>query len=351
MWLDFLQLWWASPETKQDNSGSIPNGNEYLPGLNLSEKVEVIISWISYLHFHKGYNAQSIASHLSGIRSFFIEGGYENEFFLDLRVSKAKAGCLKMDAETGRSSLTKLPLPTVVFDSMLTAARSEHTLRGGSLAIGLILAMMCLLRCSEYTAASGNPHTIKGKNVEFWLETQQRYVASFLAHLLTETERSDISEVRITIPSSKTDRLGNGHQISFPRDSGSPQVRILHELLLWALMARSLVNDPFTSFRLGEGGKLITLTRSRVSNCIKASVLRFGLNPAFFSTHSLRITGATRLRAAGVSDQTIMRMGRWVSIASCCEYQRENLVERTMVTSILANSKELDVGDIRRMLN
>ena len=48
---------------------------------------------------------------------------------------------------------------------------------------------------------------------------------------------------------------------------------------------------------------------------IKMTTTRLGFNHEFFSTHSLRIGGASALAAAGVPDYIIQTMGRWKSLA------------------------------------
>lgn len=319
---------------------------------SVNDKVTVVNSWISFMHFAKGFTAQTIASYMSGVRSFFLEEGRESEFFLDVRVSKAKAGCARLDGLSDRESLAKLAIPTIMFESMLAEARGQGTLQGDALAIGLVLGLVCLLRCSEYTVGGTTTnHSIKSSGVEFWMSTQERYVASWQVRQLSSAETTGITEVRVTIPSSKTDQRGGGYQINFNGDSGNPKMAVLQELLDWSRAAYSQAGDHFTSFRPQEGtGKVQILTRARVAGCIKRGAARHGLNPQYFSTHSVRITGATRLRAAGVGDQTIMRMGRWVSVASCCAYQRESEEERTKVTAILAKGEGYDLSDARRAL-
>lgn len=320
----------------------------FLGGLTTNQKVAIALGFVSYLHLDKGYNGQGIASHLSGVRSAFIDEGEESEWFLDLRISRVKAGCLKRDALEGRVSESKLPIPTAVFEAMIATARQEGKTKARGLEIGLTLAMVCLLRCSEFTSGAAK-HTIRAENVEFWLGKSQRYCFSSRVHLLTIAEKREIVEVRITIPSSKTDRLGAGYRITFDASSGMPEIPLLKELLQWSFLSKSTDKDHFTSYR-EVGGGIVKLTRGRVTRSIKSAAKGYDLDPIFFSTHSIRITGATRLRAAGATDQTIMRMGRWSSITACGLYQRENATERARVTSILVKGDGFGLADFRRTL-
>lgn len=341
-WLIFLQMWHGRVNPLA--------GDGFLGGIILNQKVAIVLGFVSYLHSDKGFNGQGIASHLSGVRSAFIDEGEESEWFLDLRISRVKAGCLKRDALEGRESESKLPLPKVVFEAMVATAQQEGTTKANGLEIGLVLAMVCLLRCSEFTSGKAK-HTIRAENIEFWLSRSQRYCLSSQVHLLTGAERNEIIEVRITIPSSKTDRMGAGYRITFDASSGMPEIPLLQKLLQWSLLSMSTDKDHFTSYREIRGeGTAVKLTRGKVTRSIKTAAKAFDLDPIFFSTHSIRITGATRLRAAGATDQTIMRMGRWASITACCLYQRENATERTAVTSILAKGGGFGIEDFRRTI-
>ena len=65
-------------------------------------------------------------------------------------------------------------------------------------------------------------------------------------------------------------------------------------------------------------GRNVTL--SHTSKCIKRHALRLGLNPELYASHSIRIGGATALRAEGFSLQEIMLHGGWTSEQGCLRY-------------------------------
>ena len=70
-----------------------------------------------------------------------------------------------------------------------------------------------------------------------------------------------------------------------------------------------------------------------VNSLIKKLMARVGVGDEGFSTHSLRIGGATALFAAGASETVIRTMGRWSSdihrlyvracFEQCCEWTRK----------------------------
>ena len=55
------------------------------------------------------------------------------------------------------------------------------------------------------------------------------------------------------------------------------------------------------------------LTRSFYSRRLKEALMKIGINPSKYDTHSGRIGGATMLWDAGFSDAQIKRFGRWKS--------------------------------------
>ena len=72
----------------------------------------------------------------------------------------------------------------------------------------------------------------------------------------------------------------------------------------------------------------------------------FHLRPAGFSSHSFRIGGATHLRAAGVDDGTIMRMGRWKSLPACLGYQAASTHANDRVLGLLSSPGNFTTRDV-----
>ncbi|KAG3112375.1 hypothetical protein PI124_g8408 [Phytophthora idaei] len=59
------------------------------------------------------------------------------------------------------------------------------------------------------------------------------------------------------------------------------------------------------------------VSAGEVAKIVKAAAQEEGLDPTRFSTHSVRIGGATKLLNAGVDSLTTKVLGRWLS--SCFE--------------------------------
>ena len=82
---------------------------------------------------------------------------------------------------------------------------------------------------------------------------------------------------------------------------------------------------------------------------IKKIVTAFGFDSSRFSTHSLRIGGASALAAAGVPDYIIQLMGRWKSICFLMYIRLANQAYRKAIDA-LTDSSILTVDHMRQMI-
>jgi len=73
------------------------------------------------------------------------------------------------------------------------------------------------------------------------------------------------------------------------------------------------------------------VTRDDIDDVIKATATQLGLAPSDFSTHSLRVGGATHLASRGVPADTLRCWGRWQSEQGMVRYSRLGEERRTMI--------------------
>ncbi len=78
------------------------------------------------------------------------------------------------------------------------------------------------------------------------------------------------------------------------------------------------------------------LSYSTFQKAIKTVAISLGLDPSRYSSHSLRIGGASVMAAAGLPDYVIQLIGRWKSLAFLT-YIRSNLSMFTKALSVLSN--------------
>lgn len=93
-------------------------------------------------------------------------------------------------------------------------------------------------------------------------------------------------------------------------------------------------SDP--AFCLPQQRKLVPVTYFQLQNFIKSSVLRVGLNPSQFSSHSLRRAGASWAFKAKVSGELIQAHGDWASEAYL-RYLELSFSQRMSVAQSMTN--------------
>ena len=118
----------------------------------------------------------------------------------------------------------------------------------------------------------------------------------------------------VLIRKSKTDLRGSLHA---RRATGTAHCPVAAYLRYRASMPASSPDGPALRTRGGAA-----LTRDHVNRFIHVVVSERGIDPSFYSSHSLRIGGACAAHAAGVGDAWVLREARWKSLKSLLRYIR-----------------------------
>ena len=150
------------------------------------------------------------------------------------------------------------------------------------------LAFYALLRVSEFTAPS-------------------RF--TFFPHrtLLVRDAKIQHHTISLRIRASKTDQKRKGQTVLIDC-TGTPSCPAT---LLTRYMTHSQHLRPSVPiFQFKDGSYL---TPSRFTAVLKQALTAVGTNPRHFSSHSLRIGGATAAAAAGTEPAIIQELGRWRS--------------------------------------
>jgi hypothetical protein len=157
-----------------------------------------------------------------------------------------------------------------------------------------------------------------------------------------------LEEILIDVLSAKNDASGAGHRLWFlrvreaSRPAGQP-FDLTEDMWAFSVRARPEPDGSFFAYRGGP-----RLSYYLFEKEIKLTAKSLGLNPDFFSTHSLRIAGASALAAAGQPDYIIQTMGRWWSLAFLA-YVRLASSAYNAALSSMCNMATLTVTDLRRI--
>lgn len=167
---------------------------------------------------------------------------------------------------------------------------------------GILLAYFFLLRRSEYLFIGSKRHNyiLKLGHIRFFDDKGSR------------ASRDTAASVGIKLQGAKNNQYGR-EECCFHSRSGDP---VLCPVLAaqWIFKAAQSVGTradmPALSTSLTTG-----ITANDVSTAIKTAAIRTSQDPSRFSTHSIRIGGATALLNAGADRLVIKLLGRWLSNA------------------------------------
>ena len=177
--------------------------------------------------------------------------------------------------------------------TVLNTGSAEHHAVNTAMTIDTVI----LGRASEYLPMPSDHH-IQSQDVRFRLVNLKDIPASDA----WQYSLANVHSVIITARSAKNDQEGYGSRFQYIKGplTATCVFDPTSDLFSWAVSAEPLPDHPFLSFR-GEW----TLRHKMMTDGIKRTVKSLGQNPRLYPTHEIRITSASTLAAAGVSDSVI----------------------------------------------
>ncbi len=182
--------------------------------------------------------------------------------------------------------------------------------------VAITLAYVFLWRVSQYTAQGKNSgrtdHNLMAEDVLFKLRgtAPANHRAHRFPWQLRGLSPTTVESALLVIRSSKSDVAGRGQYLHLARRT-SDEATFLETLVIQCQESGVRPGDPlFISYRFGTSKRL----NSRMINEAlhdTAVDLGFGELGFAFSSHGLRIGGATELRASGRSSEEIRILGGW----------------------------------------
>jgi hypothetical protein len=167
-----------------------------------------------------------------------------------------------------------------------------------------------------------------------------------------EARKEEIVSVLFVVRSSKTKE---GRYLYLGRHSDI-ESRTIDDVAEWARVSEVRRGDPFLSrWEMGKNNqrRRKCLTREMINTTLKDLARKTGLDGVefAFSSHSLRIGGATSMMAVGESQTSVKRAGGWARTSSCDEiYELNTPADRGALSITSSQFKVLGTNDVRRML-
>jgi hypothetical protein len=158
---------------------------------------------------------------------------------------------------------------------------------------------------------------------------------------------SSIHDIILDLCSSKK---GTGRRLILSRANGGSDSSFIDSLCRFTVNAGHLhLTDPFLSRYFNNRRK--KLHRGMVSGALKVAARHFGIDEFYFSSHSLRIGGATCGAAGGRSRSSLCRTGGWSELsASDALYRHITPQDRGILSLTEEDAPLLSVRDLNSMV-
>ena len=286
---------------------------DLLDGLDLNHRLKVVLIFIGYLQHRKHLGHIAIKDALSSLRHLLQTHGCDAEFLHNPTIKTARDALIPSGRLLNLLAPIRRPRLPVTFDLigyMGTTIGSSIDLNDTMTYVGIVIAFHFMLRVSEYCYDPDNKHALMCPDVMFVLDDGTRcHPWQLNKRIIGRT----VSSISFIVRSSKADTTGVGRHLYIDRSS-SPESFLINLLTYWVHVAgHTDALDPFLSrYRMSHGRWYRKkLTRHMISQALKTAASYFNLDEIYFSSHSLRIGGATAASLAGVDDATIKRTGGW----------------------------------------
>jgi hypothetical protein len=310
----------------------------------LSFRQTALIYFIHEAFGRDRLRASTINNYLAGVRHFMNCGGVPTDWFDSFPVRAAKSAVELLDRQLVAIKETRrLPLSAEMIEAYRVCSPVVSDYREACTYAALRLAFTLMLRISEYTVTKAD-HFLRAEDVSFVRRDGGVVRADGVAGSLP---LGDVVAVLVDIRSAKNDRDGEGHRFSLLSDPSVKEGCACSLLLDWAKRGKPRRGQQFFSMNLA-GGAHWRLSRGDITEAVKKLAVRFGFNPERFSSHSLRIGGASALAAANVQDYAIQALGRWRSLAFL-DYIHVSEAMTSMAQRVMsAHSSKFTVAAIKR---
>ena len=148
----------------------------------------------------------------------------------------------------------------------------------------------------------------------------------------------------LNIKSKKNDQAGTGFRFYFTKALPGETYCTVQSLWDYSMQARPVRGKSLFYISSLDW----TLKPLYFAEQLRRLAITSGLDPTRFSSHSLRIGGATTLAAAGLNDHEIQGVGDWKS-NSYLTYVRKNITLFEKARKTLASPTAIDSTAVRRM--
>ena len=316
------QRGWDSWMTFLGTKGIEVHPGPYLISVAMDTVRQLLVLFVWYLFYELKKSSSVVDQAFSAVSYFFKASCHNNAIFTDDATIKLAKRSVRLEEKRDPERKDKKVRLPITFDMIKYL---ESVLWSGNLDVdkrmayvGIVLAFHFMLRVSEYVYhydedGSKDPsHALMANDVVFITNAGRRLRPWELQSTLTPF--AAIKHVLLIVRDSKADQFGKGRNLFISR-RGAEEIHLMNIVYEWAKESAVQEGDPFLCrhkhTKKGYTRKL--LPRSEVNKALKSMATYFGFDTVFFSSHCLRIGGATTMIAGGGSREDVQRIGGWGS--------------------------------------
>jgi len=276
-------------------------------------QVTMIVSFIAYLESKRpALQPGTVDNYISGLRHCLMQINVDKAVFKAQIVTQCRASLnIRQRIEHAKHEVEALPFLAEWFVT-LRRIKSCTTTRVFMVVVALQFAFVCLLRFSEF-CVTAEDHFVRACDIKFVM----RHPASpdglwILPEDAHSFSLADVIGMSAKIRSAKNDQGGRGYRYYYercPTLSQSATFDLVADMFLLACATRPKGEAAFFSHND------YLLSEYMVNKTIREVVREVGEDVSRYSSHSMRIGGASLLAAAHFPDYVIQNMGRWKSLA------------------------------------
>lgn len=288
----------------------------FLRGCDEEDK-SALVGLMMLRKHQEGLRGKKATAFTAGIRLRFAQQGFPTEFLNSAVIATARTACRPKPAElrerrsNGAASTVKLPICESILAEMkgrmwTGLSWTGRDMRARMAFLGCMWGFEMGARVSEYTTPEPGAvdHCVRMDDLTF-VSVSADGTRTFFGSQLRETGLMDSEGGRRSIVECRAlSATAKGKELIKPKIIGrrsAEETEFLEDLLAFIAHNAATSKEELFSFR--EEGKKSTKLRSRnVRDELKDTCSRHGLDPDYFSSHSLRKGAITQMRSLGASE-------------------------------------------------
>ena len=331
------------------------------------EEEKASLVGIMMLRRHEqGLRDKQATSFTAALRLRFAQQGLSTGFLNSAVIATARAACKPTPAElrerkaSGPAASVKLPICGSILIDMKTRMWTGRRWTGADMRdrmtyIGCMWAFEMGARVSEYTTPEpgGTDHCVRVDDLIFIAVSPSGTRSLYGSELVGigpadgEAGRPNIVECRATAVTAK------GKKLVKPKIVGLRSVeesRFLDDLIDFVVRSGSRGKDELFSFRR-EASTRVKLRSKDVRQALKDTCEENGLDPDYFSSHSLRKGAITEMRSLGASEDDRRDRGNYAPNSQVMNVTYDyGTGIGPLASNSLVGGRKPTVEDVRRLI-